>query len=162
MVEEHATVIDCEGDYVWVQTHRQSSCGHCSVKNGCGTQILSKVLGNKTNPVRCLNSLAIRTGDRVVIGMEESALLTGSLLVYFLPLVSMIVLAAVSIFASKIGWSEGGDLTVIIASGLGLYLGMIIANHLTRTVAQKSRYEPVVLKKLDANDYDVRPILREK
>ena len=35
MIEEQATVVKNEGKYVWVNTQRQSSCGHCSVKNGC-------------------------------------------------------------------------------------------------------------------------------
>ncbi|MCK5666649.1 MAG: SoxR reducing system RseC family protein, partial [Thiotrichaceae bacterium] len=57
MIEEQAIVVNNEGRYVWVNTQRQSSCGQCSVKNGCGTQVLAKVLGNKIAYVRCLNTL---------------------------------------------------------------------------------------------------------
>jgi len=156
MVEEQAIVVKCENKHVWVQTQRQSSCGHCSVKNTCGTQVLSKVLGNKTAHVRCLNTLESKSadnsshltpGDRVIIGLEESTLLTGSLLIYFLPLVTMILLGGLSVFAAKIWWPEGIDLASVIASISGLLIGLQLAQKFSKNQG-KQRYEPVIIKKL--------------
>jgi len=159
MIEEQATVIDREGDYVWVQTHRQSSCGHCSAKNTCGTQVLSKVLGNKTAQVRCWNSKDVKIGDQVIIGIEESALLGGSLLVYFLPLISMIIFGAVSVFLSKAWWPDDVDLWSVIASVSGLLLGLVFTNYHTQKINQRKRYEPILLKKLNPNDGEKKPVL---
>ncbi|MCW8931049.1 MAG: SoxR reducing system RseC family protein [Gammaproteobacteria bacterium] len=176
MVEEQATVIRTKDQYVWVQTERQSSCGHCSVKSGCGTQVLSKVLGNKLSQVRCLNPLInskgsiskeyafkLQSGDRVVIGLEETALIRGSMLIYFLPLVSMIVLGGFSVFIGKIFWPQGIDVLSIIFSFTGLILGLRFTQTLLHKNKQKNSkldvqqaFEPVVLKKI--SHYDTTPI----
>ena len=167
MIEEQATVIKCEDQYVWVQTQRQSTCGHCSVKNGCGTQLLSKVLGNKIARVRCLNtrnsnsgddSFLLKSGDKVVIGLQESALLNGSLLIYFLPLVIMILLGGLSVFAARIWWPEGTDLLSIVASFTGLFIGLYLARRFSQTDTQgkdghQYQYEPVILKILPASEW---------
>ena len=156
MIEEQAIVVKCENKHVWVQTQRQSSCGHCSVKNTCGTQVLSKVLGNKTAHVRCLNALKLESadnacqltpGDRVLIALEESTLLGGSLLIYFLPLVTMILSGGLSVFAAKIWWPEGIELVSVIASITGLLIGLYLAQKFSK-IQGKQRYEPIVIKKL--------------
>lgn len=168
MIEEQATVIKCEAQYVWVQTQRQSTCGHCSLKNGCGTQLLSKVLGNKIARVRCLNTLKsnsgddsfqLNSGDKVVIGLKESALLNGSLLIYFLPLVIMILLGGLSVFAAKIWWPDGTDLLSIVASFSGLFLGLYLARSISQENIKSTdnhQYEPVILKKIPASEWSCR------
>lgn len=159
MIEEQAIVVDREGDYVWVQTNRQSSCGQCSVNKGCGTQVLAKVLGNKTAHIRCRNSKGVKIGDRVLIGIEESALLSGSFLVYFLPLFSMIAFAALSVFVSKTWWPQGIDLLAVIAATSGLFLGLVFSKYHTQKVSQRQRFEPVLLKKISSNAWESKPII---
>ncbi|MCK5648639.1 MAG: SoxR reducing system RseC family protein [Gammaproteobacteria bacterium] len=164
MIEEQATVIECEGKYVWVETQRQSSCGHCSVKNGCGTQVLSKVLGNKVARVRCLNVqekktgqsfCQLKSGDRVVIGLQESALLSGSLLIYFLPLMAMILCGGLAVFAAGIWWPEGTDLLSAIASFTGLFLGLYLARNYSQN-KYSPQYEPVIIKKLPVSEWPLK------
>ena len=161
MIEEQATVIKCDEQYVWVATQRKSSCGHCSVKNGCGTHVLSKVLGNKLAEVRCLNSrrTALAKGDKVVIGLKESSLLSGSLLIYFLPLVIMIASGGLAVAAARLWWPEAVDLLSIIASIAGLFAGLYFARYYTRRAADSdarqntSRFEPVIIRKLPINEW---------
>lgn len=169
MIEERAVVIRCEGKYVWVQTQRQSSCGHCSVKNTCGTQVLSKVLGNKVARVRCLNSqynIELISGDSVVIGLQESALLSGSLLIYLLPLIFMIVLGGLSVFIAKIWWPDWIDFISVVASFSGLFLGLKLSQQIAQKkigsilptfIQNKERhhknthqYEPVIIRKISS------------
>jgi len=157
MIEEQAIVTDCDKDFVWVQTQRKSSCGQCSVKEGCGTQVLSKVFGNKSSHVRCLyphnvSSQNIKIGDRVIIGLEESALLSGSFLVYFLPLLMMIFCAGLMVFFSKLWWPEWVDLLTVAASFSGLIFGLLFSHRYTHQYVKnenrQNRYEPVIIKKL--------------
>lgn len=158
MVEEQATVVDREGDFVWVQTQRQSSCGHCSVKNGCGTQLLSKVLGNKTTHIRCVNKDNLKIGDRVIVGIEESALMSGSFLIYFLPLLTMILTGGLGTFLAKNYWPGAVDLWSILTSISGLFLGLVITKLMIRQNKKNTPYEPVILKKLSSYDTSVKPI----
>ncbi len=164
MIEEQATVVDCEGEYAWVETQRQSSCGQCSVRGGCGTQVLSKVLGKKTAYVRCLNSHHVKIGDKVTIGIEESALLSGSFLLYLLPLLVMLVFGGLSSFISGLWWPEWADLLAVAASFLGLVLGLSFSNiYVQRKSVQKknnqTRYEPVILKKLPQTEWELKRLV---
>lgn len=172
MIEEQATVIKCDEQYVWVETQRKSSCGHCSVKNGCGTHVLSKVLGNKLAQVRCLNvqMTELSEGDKVVIGLKESSLLNGSLLIYLLPLLVMIVFAGLAVYAAKIWWPDAIDLLSIMASIAGLLLGLSMARYFTRHSKQHTkqhateqgnksninRFEPVILRKLPVTQWQCK------
>ena len=50
MIEESAQVVAVEGasgEYVWVETQRQSTCGGCAANQACGTATLAKVLGTR-------------------------------------------------------------------------------------------------------------------
>ncbi|MCU7799708.1 MAG: SoxR reducing system RseC family protein [gamma proteobacterium symbiont of Lucinoma myriamae] len=171
MIEEQATVVHNEGKYVWVNTQRQSSCGHCSVKNGCGTQVLSKVLGNKIAYVRCLNSIeqpsnkeaenytSLKEGDQVVIGLEESALLGGSFLMYLLPLIIMIVFGGTAVYIAEFWWPEGADLLAVIASFTGLFLGLYFSHQLAKKNTIKNQLEPKIIKKLPEKEWLFKSVL---
>ena len=162
MVEEQAIVVDSEGEYVWVQAQRQSSCGHCSAKNGCGTQVLSKVLGNKTAHIRCVNTSNLQIGDRVVVGIEESALVSGSLFIYFLPLVSMMFSGGLVVALAKSLGSHYVDFWSILASIAGLIMGLFFARQMTGKNKKNNPYEPVILKKLSSYNDTVKPVLWNK
>lgn len=175
MIEEQAIVVKSEGKYIWVQTQRQSSCGHCSVKNGCGTQVLSKVLGNKATLVRCVNAIhdnsenktpVLKAGDMVMVGIQESTLLSGSLLIYLLPLVFMILMGGLAVFISQFVWLEGKDLLSILFSVFGLFIGLSLSKaYLHKSLLQNSdstfqncnlnQFEPIVLKKLSSKSQPV-------
>lgn len=146
MIEEQAIVVDIDDQYVWVETQRQSSCGHCQVKDGCGTQVLSQILGNKHTRVRCLNSLNASTGEEVVIGIKESTLLTGSFLLYLLPLIFMIFSGALAVAISKFFWPDFVDLFSVAASFSGLFLGLFFSRHYVQSAKNQKNYEPVLIK----------------
>ena len=151
MIEEKALVVKIEGEYAWIETQRQSSCGHCSVKEGCGTQVLGKFLANKSASVRCVNSLNVKVGEMVVIGIAESALVKGSLLLYFLPIISMILFGGIAVMFSQIpslGLSSFTDLFAVIASFGGLFAGLFFSKYFVKKSTSKIQLEPVILKKL--------------
>lgn len=47
--------------------------------------------GDRTTRVRAISTLSLQTGDSVIIGLAEGALLRGSLLVYLLPMALLLV-----------------------------------------------------------------------
>ena len=90
MITETGRVVGVAGDRVWVQTIRTSACESCSARHGCGQRALAGVSGGRANQVLVANSLGAEVGDEVTVAIDESALLGASLLVYALPLVSMV------------------------------------------------------------------------
>ena len=147
MIEEQATVVGCEGEYVWVQSQRKSSCASCSVKGGCGTRVLAKVLGTKVSQIKCLNSKQLRIGDQVIIGIDENALLSGSFLVYLLPLLLMLVFGGLAVAFSQLFITGLRDLFAIAGSAAGLITGLVYAKKITQDKKYASQYQPVIIKK---------------
>ena len=151
MIEEQALVVKVEGDFAFLETQRQSSCGHCSVKNSCGTQVLGKFLGNKVATLRCLNSLKAEVGERVVVGIEESALLKGSLLLYLLPILCMIFFAGLAVMLSQLAENRLAsytDLMAIIGAFSGLFIGLLYSKYSVKNTTSQIQFEPVMLRKI--------------
>ena len=110
MIEEKAIIVAVDNDFAWVETQRRSTCSACQVNKGCGTSLLSNVLGQKRTRLRLKNPDGYQAGDQVVLGLEEGALVKGSLLLYALPLVFMFVSAMLGysiFFLYNIVYSEG-------------------------------------------------------
>ena len=90
MIEETGQVVEVQGEFAWIESERSSTCGGCSVRSGCGTAALAKVLGQRRVRLRVLNHVNARVGDTVVVGIAESGLVRGSLAVYVVPLAAFL------------------------------------------------------------------------
>ncbi len=146
MIEEQGRVIDVQDGYVWVETQRRSSCDKCSVNAGCGTSVLSRVLGQRRTRVRALDPLGTKTGDEVVIGIEDAMLLRSSLAAYLVPLLGLL-LGAVGggTLAPVLGISnETGSILCALA---GMAAGIIWLSYHSRRTSHDRRYQPVVLRR---------------
>lgn len=148
MIEETATVVEVEGDFAWVETQRETACNSCAANKGCGTSVLSKVLGQRLTRVRALNRVSAAAGDTVVIGIKESALVRGSLAVYALPLVALL-LAAVA--GEGYATASGGNPEVMaISFGLvGLAAGFLWVRRFSERISRDARYQPVILRRME-------------
>ena len=145
MIEEQATVVAVEGDYALLQTERKSTCQSCSVQKGCGTSVLSKVVGQRSSQVRVDNTLNVSIGDLVLLGIKENALVQGSLLVYALPLVFMLVFAVVAeISATSFGIRN--ELLVIVAALLGFAVSIVVIRFGFYRTGLKQRIQPIMLR----------------
>ncbi len=91
MIEEIATVIKTEGETMSVEIQRQSSCGACSVKSGCGTNLIASLFGKRRAMLSLPNTIHARPGDRVVLGIRENDLVKGSIRLYLLPLAGLLL-----------------------------------------------------------------------
>lgn len=151
MIEEHAQVVALdENDEVWVETQRRSACGQCAANKGCGTATLAKVLGNKRSRVRVLNPQAtsVVVGDDVVIGINEQALVRGSLAVYTVPLLALFIFGFLGQALSAQLLVVNQDILPIVCGLIGLLLGFGWVRRFTRGIADSDRYQPVLLRRV--------------
>lgn len=147
MIEETATVIAIENDQLVLQAEQRSACGSCAVKQGCGTSALSGWLGRKQRQLRAANTVDARVGDQVVLGLEEDALLSGSVMIYLLPLLVMI-LSAVLADQMLDTASTVRELLIILAAAAGFGL-MLLLNRFRLIIDKRAgRFSPVVLRKV--------------
>jgi len=147
MIEEQAQVIEIDGSHLILQAKTQSACAGCAVKKGCGTSVLSKVVGRKFTRFRVENRIGAGVGDTVVVGIAEDVLLTGSAVIYMVPIISMILLAllADSVFAHDL---DQRDLSIAISAIFGLISGSILSKWYFQRHSSSQRYTPVVLRKI--------------
>jgi sigma-E factor negative regulatory protein RseC len=148
MIEETAQVVRVENASVWVETLRRSTCSGCAAENGCGSAALSKVLGRRRTVIRVLSDLPLRAGDRVVIGIAEQALVRGSLAVYAVPLLLLLLGAVAGEMGAARGLWIDSEIASATAGLTGLAAGLLWLRRFTRNIQGDHRYQPVVLRRL--------------
>jgi|AntRauTorckE6833_2_1112554.scaffolds.fasta_scaffold04426_3 sigma-E factor negative regulatory protein RseC len=143
MITEIGRVIALKGDRAWVRTIRASACESCSARNGCGQKLLASASSGRANQILVSNHLEAKVGDDVTVAIDESALLAASLLVYALPLLSL-VLGAVA----GQQWLPAQDAGAIAGALAGLVAGFCA----TRFIQSRSPrgYEPTLVRILPA------------
>ncbi len=148
MIEQTVTVVEvAEEGVAWVEAERTSSCGSCQASKGCGTSVLGKLF-NRTQRVRVLNPIGAEPTETVVIGIEERALLSGSVIVYLLPLLTMLGMAVLG-EAMAPAWQleQAAWLTPLFAL-IGLAGGLYWVRRFSRQIQHNPRYQPVILRRI--------------
>ena len=127
MIEEVARVLSVENDSVIVAVEKTSGCGSCHAKGACGTSSLAGLFNFKPPALTVRNTLNAKAGDSVLLALPEQTLLMGSLLLYIVPLISMILMAAL---ASAFQGPEGEALQITFGV-MGLVLGLFLSRKLS-------------------------------
>ena len=117
MIEQKATVISRVGNTVWVEAERQSTCGQCQARKGCGTGLLAKHVGQRFSRLAVHTTQDLQLGQQVMVSIPERALLTGAVTMYLLPLLSLFGFAMLARLAGL------GELLQIMAGLIGLSAG---------------------------------------
>ena len=147
MIEEQAQVIELDGDKLILQAQTQSACGSCSANKGCGTSLLSKVIGRKFTSFQAQNNVNAVVGDTVIVGIPEDALLKGSLVMYAIPVMGMLIFAVLADFA--LGASVGSrDLMIAASAIMGLVFGSLISKGYFQRQSSIQLFSPVILRKI--------------
>ena len=146
MIEETARVIAIENDQLLLEAQTSAACHACSARPGCGTSILSRWVGRRFTRFKVHNSIDANVGDEVVVGLAETAMLKGSVLVYLMPLLAMIVFA---VLADSLIPAESAyrDLMVLLFAVVGFGLMLVLSSRLLAMRSNRSRLTPVILRK---------------
>lgn len=117
MIEQKATVISRDAHQVWVEAERQSTCGQCQARKGCGTGLLAKHVGQRFSRIAVSTNENLKVGQQVIVSIPEQALLSGAFMMYLLPLLLMFAAATLARMANS------GELLEILAGLSGLVAG---------------------------------------
>lgn len=128
MLTESARVIRRDGNRVELQLQRVSACGDCELSQGCGTGALGRLLGRRSRPLVIETDQDCHAGDRVVLAMPESALVSASLLLYGLPLLGLLLGGLVAMLFALAEW------LVVVAAGCGLFAGCKVAARVAKRI----------------------------
>ena len=150
MITENAIIVSIENNQTWIETQRKSTCGQCSASKGCGTSVLSKVIGNKLSKMKAINKIDAKVGDEVVVGLNEASLLKGAFVIYMLPLLFLFLFSLVGKFVAQNIGAADNELLVIIFAVVGFLLGMKKVKSFSNSIEKNENYQPVILKKINS------------
>ena len=145
MIEQSATVLRIESDKVVIAVSRQTACGSCSAKSGCGKSLLDNVFKVKPLLLSIPNTIGAKENDDVIVGLNESAILQASFYLYFFPLFIMIIFAMVAAYFFS---NQLSELVSIAAAIIGLFVGSRLSrNILNEKEKNKSNFfKPTLIK----------------
>lgn len=151
MIEEHATIVAREPGKVWLETVRNSACGSCAARAGCGQPLMSKVLGGKAQTER--NRLPVQTedqslqvGDQVVLGIPEASVITGAFWLYLAPILALLAGAVIGQAVTGSDWAA----FFMAAMGFGLCLWAV--HRQNQRWQHDDRWRPRILKNVAQHD----------
>lgn len=148
MITESAIVVSIdEKNQTWIETQRKTVCGQCQVSKGCGTFVLSKVIGNKLTRMKAINKINAQVGDEVIVGLNEKSLLKGAFIIYMLPLFFLFLFSLVGKMISQNLQIQNSEAIIIIFAAIGFYVGMIRVKLFSTSIEKDEDYQPVILKK---------------
>ncbi len=124
MLTENGRVVAVEPGCLWVETIRESTCGSCEAARGCGHGLMNQMGSGSRNFLK-VSSEAFPEGrfqvdDEVCIAIPEHVVLGGSFMVYIVPLLCTLVVAA--IFAGLV--PAASDLDTALGAMVGFLLGV--------------------------------------
>lgn len=144
MIKNLAQIEQFSATQITVSCQQQSSCKSCAARSSCGSGILSNVMPSRKHQFQVQRprdlSIQPKVGDWVEIGLQEESLIKGALLLYVMPLISMLIFAIVG---NSITQSEGG---AIIFAVLGLSSGLLAARYQSKKMVDKTSYQPVFIR----------------
>jgi sigma-E factor negative regulatory protein RseC len=145
MIEERAVILSLENrpngyPDATLEIERKTACGLCGQTRGCGNSLWGKLFAHKSSAFKAQNSINAKVGDSVVIGINEAALVKSALLLYIVPLVTMLIGA---ILATQIHDTNG---YAMLGAAIGLVLGFVWVKGHTMSSSYFNLQQPVILR----------------
>ncbi|MCP4490739.1 MAG: SoxR reducing system RseC family protein [Gammaproteobacteria bacterium] len=139
MLKEQARVIRVVNRQAEIKMLRQSVCAHCDLSQGCGMGAIGRLLGHRHKHVVIHNDIDLKPGDLVVLGLSDRVFLGASLLIYGLPILTMLV-------ASSLGhWmSSGSEMMTLLAAVAGFVSGLLVSATLAKSKFSKQLYPRIL------------------
>ena len=155
MLTETGRIVALDGDRAWVETLRESACGACAARSGCGHGLINSALpGSSRGLVRARLPEGLRqrlaVHDRVELSLPEGSFLRAAATLYLLPLLAALAaaLAGHALLVPAGTSAGGGDLTVGLCAAAGLLLGLGAVRALARGASRDGAMEPLITARL--------------
>ena len=145
MIEELAVVVKIENHQVWVERGQNNGCGACQQKASCTTHLLGSVLKKKSVPVD--SGMQLKTGDQVMVAIDESLLLRASLLLYLVPLIALFTGAGFADWLLKDN-TRYADLWIAGSALLSFLFSLWLINKAQSLLILGYYVRPVVVRKV--------------
>lgn len=141
MLTENAQVLSYANGIATVQCQSQSACGHCVAQQGCGNSVLAELTGKPGSHILTVESLIpLKAGQMVQIGLPEKSLIFTALLMYIVPLATIIL---TTLLTEGLALSE---LTRALLIFISTALAFVGVRRYSKRLNQQAKFKPVLLK----------------
>lgn len=148
MIEERAVILSLEANasapdtpnMAVLEIERKTACGLCGQTGGCGNSLWGKLFAHRSTAFKANNHINASVGQSVIVGIDEQALLWSALLLYILPLVTMMI---ASILVMQVNDSNG---VVMLAALAGLIVGLLWVKGFTASQRYFVMQQPIILR----------------
>lgn len=147
MIEQTVVIIAIEDQDAWVESLPQTGCERCDAGEGCGGGIFARIFGNKQFQLKIPNLLNAGLHEKVVIGISENAITSGSILLYLLPLMGLFTGAVLGqIIDQKLHHLNSEFWTLMLSLIFGIVTFLLVKIFLNKESYQM-KYRPRMLRK---------------
>lgn len=151
MIEEMGRVVSTEPGFAWIETTLKTTCGSCAASDGCSTSVVAKAFSPKAEHLRISVPCELKKGQSVKIGIPERHLLSASAWLYLLPVLTLLISAA--ILQSFTNLPEG---LVILLSFISTFCAYWWVSRRLKSARFRQHYEPIFL------GATVEPVISQK
>jgi sigma-E factor negative regulatory protein RseC len=149
-VEGIARVVRVEDGTAWFEPEQTTSCGHCASSAACGASSAATGTGTGIGSIARRiefrrfaldNDNDLHIGDRVVVGVDDRALLKASLTAYAIPLLTAFIAGGIAHGVA------GDDLLSLVSMFAGLSAGLLISAVVARHMSARGELSPRFLRR---------------
>ena len=141
MLKENGIITRADETTAWVKTTRSGACGSCATKKSCHT---ANSIREHTFTVQ--NTLNVKKGDYVVIGLQTRPMIFLSFLTYVLPVLLLIAGAIIGNSIAPIFQFNSSAASMVV--GFSFFaLAFYIIRKLHPSLSQNTAYKPFLLRK---------------
>jgi sigma-E factor negative regulatory protein RseC len=150
MIEERAIVVAIEKDNITVTSELKSACSGCQQVDNCGSGQVAKAFPQKQLSLTVKSTLPLQLGDKVIIGLNESALLSSAWQVYLWPLFGLLAAAWFGQWLVN-GNILGHEIFAIFFAIIGGYAGFLLAKKQQSKLESCAELAPKIIRRPNQN-----------
>jgi len=141
MIIETAVVKSITGDQLTVQCESHSACNHCHASAECGTGTIAKAFPQRSHQFVVTGTAQVSVGDKIDVGLREKNIITSAMLVYLLPLFTMLTsIALAQLLTTFLQYDN--ELFVILSAFTGVFLGFKLTKVFSANYEQRFDFKP--------------------
>jgi sigma-E factor negative regulatory protein RseC len=141
-IEGIAQVVAIEGTVAWLEPEQTTGCKGCAAASSCHTPGIGTIASRRAKRRFALDNPGdLKVGERIVVGVNDGALMKAALTAYGLPLATTLIAGG---FAE---WAAIGDLASMAAMAAGLGLGILAARFGAGRLSRRGALTPHFLRR---------------
>lgn len=146
MIEESGTVVAIETNNITVTSEIKSACSGCQQVDNCGSGQVAKAFPQKKLSFTLNSTIPVQLGDKVIIGLNESALLTSAWQVYLWPVLGLLIAAWLGQLLINNQYFNH-EIFAIVFSFVGGYIGFFLAKQQQNKLHNSAELSPKLLRR---------------